>query len=78
MHTTYFNMQEINVGAATQEEMDELRSYIEGIEAAYTKDETISNIVLEETEMFAAGDCTAQEAAKKIQGRVDIYINEQS
>lgn len=78
MHTTYFNMQEVNVGAATPEEMDELRSYIEGIEAAYTKDEIICNIVLEETEMFAAGDCTAQEAAKKIQSRVDIYINEQS
>ncbi|MBR6617184.1 MAG: hypothetical protein IKL00_04830 [Oscillospiraceae bacterium] len=78
MHTTYFNMQEVNVGAATQEEMEELRAYIEGIACACTKDETISNIVLEETEMFTAGDCTAQEAAKKIQSRVEIYINEQS
>ncbi len=78
MHKTYFNGYEVNVGAATPEEMDELRAYIGGIECAFTDDATIRNIVLEEMEMYGAGDCTAQEAVKKIQSRVDIYINEQS
>ncbi len=75
---TYFAAGEVNVGAATEEEMNELRAYIEGIEAAYANDGTIKNIILEESEMFITGDCTAEEAAKKIQSRVGIYISEQS
>lgn len=78
MAKTYFNGTEVNIGAATEEEMATLMEYIKGIETSYYHDRNIYNIIMEEAEMCFSGDCTAQEAAKKIQSRVDIYINEQS
>lgn len=76
--TTWFGAGEVNIGAATPEEMTELRTYIEGIEAAYTRDETIKNIMQEEMDMHFAGDQTAEQAAKMMQSRVSIYLSEQS
>ncbi len=68
----------VNVGAATQEEMDTLRDYICGIGQLAVSNQTVGSIIQEESEMFLAGDCTAQECAEKIQSRVSLYLSEQS
>lgn len=63
---------------ATQEEMDRLMTYIGNIRSTTEYDSTISNICLEESEMYFAGDQTAEKAVKNIQSRVSIYLAEQS
>lgn len=67
----------IDIGNATQQEMDDLTAYIEGISACNYYDYAISNVIIEEAEMYFAGDCTAQEAVSRIQSRVSIYLSEQ-
>ncbi len=63
---------------AAQKEMDRLMTYIENIQNTTEYDDTISNICLEESEMYFAGDQTAEKAVKNIQSRVSIYLAEQS
>ena len=62
----------------TQEERDRVERYIRSCDTALTSNETVLNIVLEEAEMYFAGDCTAEDAAKRIQSRAEIYVSEQS
>ncbi|MBR6617178.1 MAG: carbohydrate ABC transporter substrate-binding protein [Oscillospiraceae bacterium] len=69
---------DVNIGAATQESMDTLYSYIQGIRTCYYYDPTVYRIMKEETEMFLSGDQTAENAAKMMQSRVSIYLSEQS
>ena len=78
MAKTYFNGTEVNIGAATEEEMAELMAYIEGIRTSYYHDRNIYKILMEETEMLLVGDSTAQKCAEMIQSRVSLYLSEQS
>lgn len=62
----------------TQEERDALERYIRGCDTFMMLDETVKTIVLEEAGMYFAGDRTAQETARKIQSRAELYLSEQS
>ncbi len=62
----------------TQEERDRVEAYIRSCDTVLTSNETVMNIVLEEAEMYFAGDCTAEDAAKRIQSRAEIFISEQA
>lgn len=68
---------DIPIGAATQEEMDTLLAFIEGIESSNNYNSTILNILSEEAQMYFAGDQPAEQAAKNIQSRVSLYLSEQ-
>lgn len=61
----------------TPEEAESLTKYLERIQQTTYQNQTVSNIVREEAEMYFAGDQTAEAAAKAIQGRVEIYLAEQ-
>lgn len=61
----------------TPEEAETLTKYLENIQQTTYQNQTVSNIVREEAEMYFAGDQTAETAAKAIQGRVEIYLAEQ-
>ncbi len=74
----YFETGEVNVGAATEEEMAEFYDYVQNITTCYYYDETVYNILWEEVQMMLAGDQSPQEAAEMIQSRVSIYLSEQS
>lgn len=76
--STYVGNREVVTGAATQAEMDEISAYIEGITVCDYYNEEIWQVVREEADMYFAGDQTAEQAAEKIQGRVSIYLSEQS
>ncbi|MBQ7012301.1 MAG: hypothetical protein IJN11_00080 [Oscillospiraceae bacterium] len=76
--TTYVGSREVKIGPATQEEMDEMAAYIEGITVCDYYNEEIWQVVREEADMYFAGDQTAAQAAEKIQGRVSLYLSEQS
>ncbi len=76
--TAFYGDTNVNIGAATQESMDTLRSYIESISTAFYYDAIVEKILMEEMEMFLAGDQSAENAAKMMQSRVSIYLSEQS
>ncbi len=74
----YVGSDQIPIGNATQEEMDALLAYIEGIGSFGDGENEIDAIVKEEAAMFRAGDCTAEQAAEKIQNRVELYLSERA
>ncbi len=79
----FTDMTIVNVGAATEESMAELRAYICGIGRVSLwngtdAQERIGTILSEEIERYFAGGCTAEECADAIQSRASIYLSEQS
>ncbi|MBR6617908.1 MAG: hypothetical protein IKL00_08590 [Oscillospiraceae bacterium] len=62
----------------TQEERDNLEDYIRSCDTVMTMNENVVNIVLEEAEMYFAGDLSAEDAAKRIQSRTEILVSEQN
>ncbi len=74
----FMNEAEHLVGTPTAAEKQTLLQHIEELSAAYVYDFSLNSIIQEEAEMYFSGDCTAEEAAKKIQGRVKLYLSERS
>ncbi|MCR4647213.1 MAG: extracellular solute-binding protein [Oscillospiraceae bacterium] len=62
----------------TQEERDGLEQYIRSCNTFMMVDTVVKNIAIEEAGKYFAGDCTAEDAAKAIQGRASVYLAEQS
>lgn len=63
---------------ATRQEMDDFLTFVEEIDSSLYENAVINNIVSEECEQFFNGDTTSAETAKRIQGRVSIYLSEVS
>lgn len=69
----------MEIYAATQEEIDAVRTIIESAEkTAGSVNEELTNIITEETAPFFKGQKTAQETADIIQNRIQIYVRENS
>lgn len=67
----------IEIMAATQEEIDEVRDLIRSAERiSGNTDQQIVNIITEEAEPFFKGQKSAADTANVIQNRVQIYVNE--
>ena len=64
-------------GNMNEQEMAVLKDYIENVRMYRDLDPTISAIIREEAGKYFALDCTAESAAKSIQGRVGLYLSEQ-
>lgn len=64
--------------ADTEYAVSKLPELLESVGRAYRHDENVYNIVVEEAAAFFAGDKTAQETARLIQSRIQIYVAEQS
>ncbi|MBR1459404.1 MAG: hypothetical protein IJ595_08505, partial [Oscillospiraceae bacterium] len=63
----------------SQAECDHLEDYLRSVTALCTPAEgSLWNIISEETEMYFAGDQTAEQAAQRIQSRASIWLSEQS
>lgn len=67
----------LNIGKNSEEDVAMLKSYIKGATMFYYADPTITDIIIEEADMYYAGDQSAEEAAKKIQSRAGLYLSEQ-
>jgi ABC-type glycerol-3-phosphate transport system substrate-binding protein len=63
--------------AMTREQRDRFTAFIGGIDRVWNEDQTLLNIVSEELAPFFAGQKDAASAAKIIQSRAEIYVNEQ-
>lgn len=67
----------VEIMAATQEEIDEIKAIIASAEkVSENTDQQIINIITEETEPFFKGQKSAADVAGVIQNRVQIYVNE--
>ena len=70
---------EMEIMAATEEEVAEVRKLIESAEkVAGSVDEQLVNIITEESEPFFKGQKSAADVAGIIQNRIQIYVNENS
>lgn len=74
----YYNMngEEIKLDPLTQEQVDTVVNYIFSINKCYYGNTEVSNIVNEEIASFFTGQKSAQDVAKVIQSRAQIYVNE--
>ena len=72
----YLNGEAIVLDPLTQEQVDKVVSFILSIDKCYYYNEDIINIVNEEMDAFFTGQKSAQEVAKIIQNRAQIYVNE--
>ena len=64
-------------GNASEEEMEALLAYTEGLTQWEQVDTAVTAIIAEEAERYFAGDTTADAAAAQIQSRVSLYLSEQ-
>jgi ABC-type glycerol-3-phosphate transport system substrate-binding protein len=62
--------------AMTEEQRGRFMAFIDGIDRVWNEDLTLLNIVAEELAPFFAGQKDAASAAKIIQSRAEIYVNE--
>ena len=63
--------------ALTQEQVDQIRELIETTTKVADYDQSIMGIVGEQAEAFFQGQKSAQDVAKLIQSKANIYVNEQ-
>jgi ABC-type glycerol-3-phosphate transport system substrate-binding protein len=72
------NGQSINFYALKQSEADALMSIINSTTKHQVADDSITQIINDESAAFFSGSKSADETAKLVQSRVSIYVNEQS
>lgn len=69
---------EAEIYAATQEEIDEIKAMIDMAKPQGSGDETIFTMINEEAQSYFSGQKSAEDVAKIIQSRVEIYVSENS
>ena len=74
--TYYINGEEIILDPLSQVEVDRAVEYIYSINKCYYGNTDITNIINEEIASFFDGQKSAQDVAKVIQSRAQIYVNE--
>lgn len=75
--TAYHYGSGVNFDSVTEQERQELRELIDG--AAFARDSDyadIISIIREESAHFFAGNCSAEDCAARVQGRVGILLSE--
>lgn len=73
----YGNDFEIDIYAAKQEDIDQVRGLIASAKKRQNNvDEELINIISEETEPFFKGQKSASDVSNVIQNRIQVYVNE--
>lgn len=67
---------EVPVRATTQEDVDKIMALYNAVDSIYRYDEKIYNSVQEVASQYFAGDKPLDDAAKLIQSKVSLYVNE--
>ncbi|MDD7280027.1 MAG: extracellular solute-binding protein [Oscillospiraceae bacterium] len=73
----YIGDQEVKISALTQEEVDMLIDYFSSVTRLSRYDQSINDIINEETALFFDGTKSVDETASIIQSRASIYMSEQ-
>ena len=69
---------EAEIYAATQEEVDEIKAMIDAAKPQGSGDQTIFTMINEEAQSYFSGQKSAEDVAKIIQSRVELYVSENS
>ena len=72
----YMDGEEIKLDPMSQEQVDELVNFIFSINKCYYGNSDITTIINEEMPSFFSGQKSAQEVAKIIQSRAQLFVNE--
>lgn len=76
--TIGFDNEEVDIYTVTKEEIAFMRSLIDMAQPISNNDEAVYSIIMEEAAAFFKGQKTAEDVAKIIQSRVDVYVSENS
>lgn len=69
---------EVNVYAMSQEQADQILGLINATTAVYGYDQSIMDIIVDESAAYFAGEKSLDDTANMIQSRVNLYVAEQS
>lgn len=76
-YSTWLGGEEINLEPFTEEKINEIYEYVSSVTMTYSYDQDLIDIIEEEAAPFFEGKKTVDEVAKIIQGRIQIYVDEQ-
>ena len=76
--TREFDYRETKIPAASQQQVDVIKSLIEGAKLPNDNDTDVLKIINEEADAYFTGQKSAADVAKIIQSRVSIYVSENS
>lgn len=74
--TYYMNGMEVVIEPMTAEEVEEFKQQLYSFKQIYNTDESLLNIIKEESAAYFSGQKQAKDVADVIQSRVQIYVNE--
>lgn len=72
----YINDEEIKLDPMSQEQLDEILTFITSVNKCTYYNQDVTNIITEEAAAFFSGQKTAEEVVKIVQSRVQIYVDE--
>ena len=75
-NTMYVNGEEIVIPPLSQEQLDELMSFVKSVNTAGYYNQDVQKIVTEDAAAFFSGQKTAQEVATIIQSRAQLFVDE--
>ena len=68
---------EVEIKPSTQEDVDQVKDLVENTTAVYgAASEEVTNIINEEAAAYFSGQKSAEEVAKIIQSRMQVYLSE--
>lgn len=76
--TFWMNDEEIILPTLTQEQVDQAKAFVESVTTMTYYNDDVLNIINEEAEAFYSDQKSAQDVAKIIQSRVQVYVQENS
>ena len=76
--TYWLNNEEIVIPPMTQEEVDEVLEFVYSVNRKSSYNTELNNIISEEAESFFEGQKSAEDVAKIIQSRAQLFISENS
>ncbi|MFB0919679.1 MAG: hypothetical protein QMB62_02165, partial [Oscillospiraceae bacterium] len=68
---------QVDFYALTQEEADQIKALVNSVDHTAVYDQSLTDIITEESAYFFSGEKTVDQVADIIQSRMTIYVNEQ-
>lgn len=74
--TYWIGEEDVELQPLTQEQVNQVVSFVESVDRAYYSNSDVMNIINEEMDAFYSGQKTARDVAAIIQSRAQIYVDE--
>ena len=77
-NTFWINDEEMVIEQFTKEQVNQIIEFVYSVDKGYYYNTDVQNIIMEESEAYFSGQKSAEDVAKIIQSRVQIYVDENS